>query len=204
MKVNEFLNILENNLLNKDTKYRLGTFFNKRDGSKYLCDCSGLIKACFWGYPSNGTYQKNLKDIDADTMIKQCIHVSSDFSNIKPGELVWMKGHIGVYLRDGVVIECTQKWNNGVQLTYLNNGINQNIYGLHERKWNKHGKFKYIDYSTSNNNVNNSSRVDINKVVDDVIDGKYGNGHDNRKKAIERLGLNYDEVRKLVNQKLKG
>lgn len=204
MKVNEFLNILENNLLNKDTKYRLGTFFNKRDGSKYLCDCSGLIKACFWGYPSNGAYQKNLKDINADTMIKQCIHVSSDFSNIKPGELVWMKGHIGVYLRDGVVIECTPKWNNGVQLTYLNNGINQNIYGLHERKWNKHGKFKYIDYSTSNNNVNNSSRVDINKVVDDVIDGKYNNGHDNRKKAIERLGLNYDEVRKLVNQKLKG
>lgn len=204
MKVNEFLDILENNLLNKDTKYRLGTFFNKRDGSKYLCDCSGLIKACFWGYPSNGSYQKNLKDINADTMIKQCIHVSSDFSNIKPGELVWMKGHIGVYLRDGVVIECTPKWKNGVQLTYLNNGINQNIYGLHERKWNKHGKFKYIDYSTSNNNVNNSSRVDINKVVDDVINGKYGNGHDNRKKAIERLGLNYDEVRKLVNQKLKG
>lgn len=204
MKVNEFLNILENNLLNKDTKYRLGTFFNKRDGSKYLCDCSGLIKACFWGYPSNGVYQKNLKDMNADTMIKQCIHVSSDFSRILPGELVWIKGHIGIYLRDGVVIECTPKWKNGVQLTYLNNGINQNIYGLHERKWSKHGKFKYIDYSTSNNNVNNSSRVDINKVVDDVINGKYGDGHETRKKAIEKLGLNYAEVRKLVNQKLKG
>lgn len=202
MKVNEFLDILENNLLQKETKYKLGTFFNSKKGNAYLCDCSGLIKAAFWGYPQNGFYQKNLKDMNADSMINNCNDVSSVFSKISRGEFVWMKGHIGVYLRDGVVIECTPKWKNGVQLTYLNNGINQNIYGLPERKWEKHGKFNYIDYS--NNHVNNSSRVDINKVVDDVINGKYGNGHDNRKRKIEALGLNYEEVRRLVNQKLKG
>ena len=202
MKVNEFLNIIENVLLPKDTKYKLGTYFNTKKGNSYLCDCSGLIKAAFWDYPNNGMYQKNLKDMNANTMISQCNNVSNDFSKIVPGELVWLKGHIGVYLRDGVVIECTPKWKNGVQMTYLDNSINKNIYGLPIRKWKKHGKFNYIDYS--NSNVNNSSRLDINKVVDDIIDGKYGNGHENRKKAIEKLGLNYEEVRRLVNQKLKG
>lgn len=204
MKVNEFLNIIENVLLPKETKYKLGTFFNLKKGNSYLCDCSGLIKATFWGYPNNGRYQKNLKDMNANTMISQCNNVSSDFKTIVPGELVWLEGHIGVYLRDGVVIECTPKWKNGVQMTFLDNGVNKNIYGLPVRKWKKHGKFKYIDYSNSSNNINNYTRLDINKVVDDVRNGKYGNGHENRRKAIERLGLNYDEIRKLVNQKEKG
>ena len=101
--------------------------------------------------------------------------------------MVWLEGHIGIYLGNGNVCECSPKWENGIQITKLS-----------QRKWKKHGKFKYIDYSTSNNHINNSTRVDINKVVDDVINGKYGNGHDNRRKKIEALGLNYEEVRRLV------
>lgn len=195
MKVNEFIKkALE--VEKMPTLYKLGKFMNSYQQGKtkkyLLCDCSGLIKGILWGYPGNGHVgNQGVPDINANTMINYCTNVSSDFSKIEKGELVWLKGHIGIYIGNHQVCECSPSFENGIQITRLS-----------QRKWKKHGKFKYIDYS--NSNVNNSSRLDINKVVDDIIDGKYGNGHETRKKAIEKLGLNYEEVRRLVNQKLKG
>ena len=197
MKVNEFIKkALE--VEKMPTLYKLGKFMNSYQQGKtkkyLLCDCSGLIKGILWGYPENGHVgNQGVPDINANTMINYCTNVSSDFSKIEKGELVWLKGHIGIYIGNHQVCECSPSFENGIQITRLS-----------QRKWKKHGKFKYIDYSNSNSNVNNSSRLDINKVVDDIIDGKYGNGHETRKKAIEKLGLNYEEVRRLVNQKLKG
>lgn len=198
MKVNEFIKkALE--VEKMPTLYKLGKFMNSyQQGKKkkyLLCDCSGLIKGILWGYPENGHVGNyGVPDINANTMIKYyCTNVSSDFSKIEKGELVWLDGHIGIYVGNHQVCESSPRLENGIQITTLS-----------QRKWKKHGKFKYIDYSNSNSNVNNSSRLDINKVVDDIIDGKYGNGHENRKKAIEKLGLNYEEIRRLVNQKLKG
>ena len=46
------------------------------------------------------------------------------------------------------------------------------------------------------------TKIDINKVVDDVIKGLYGVGVERRKK-IESLGLSYDLVQSLVNERLK-
>lgn len=190
MKVNEFIKkALE--VEKMPTLYKLGKFMNSyQQGKKkkyLLCDCSGLIKGILWGYPENGHVGNyGVPDVNANTMIKYyCTNVSSDFSKIEKGELVWLDGHIGIYVGNHQVCECSPRLENGIQITTLS-----------QRKWKKHGKFKYIDYSNSNSNVN--------KVVDDIIDGKYGNGHENRKKAIEKLGLNYEEIRRLVNQKLKG
>lgn len=196
MKVNEFIEKALK-VEKMPTLYKLGKFMNSYQQGKtkkyLLCDCSGLIKGILWGYPENGHVGNNgVPDINANTMIKYyCTNVSSDFSKIEKGELVWLDGHIGIYVGNHQVCECSPRLENGIQITTLS-----------QRKWKKHGKFKYIDYS--NSNVNNTSRLDINKVVDDIIDGKYGNGHENRKKAIEKLGLNYEEIRRLVNQKLKG
>lgn len=197
MKVNEFIKkALE--VEKMPTLYKLGKFMNSYQQGKrnkyLLCDCSGLIKGILWGYPENGHVgNQGVPDINANTMINYCTNVSSDFSKIEKGELVWLKDHIGIYIGNHQVCECSPSFENGIQITRLS-----------QRKWKKHGKFKYIDYSNSNSNVNNSSRLDINKVVNDIIDGKFGNGHETRKKAIENLGLNYEEVRRLVNQKLKG
>ena len=196
MKVNEFIEKALK-VEKMPTLYKLGKFMNSYQQGKtkkyLLCDCSGLIKGILWGYPENGHVGNHgVPDINANTMIKYyCTNVSSDFSKIEKGELVWLDGHIGIYVGNHQVCECSPRLENGIQITTLS-----------QRKWKKHGKFKYIDYS--NSNVNNSSRLDINKVVDDIIDGKYGNGHENRKKAIEKLGLNYEEIKRLVNQKLKG
>lgn len=51
---------------------------------------------------------------------------------------------------------------------------------------------------TNVNTVNNSIPDDI---ITDVINGKYGNG-EARKQAIQKLGYNYSEVQKQVNNRL--
>lgn len=195
MNVNDFVKkLLEVEKI--PTLYRLGKFMNSYQGKYLLCDCSGLIKGILWGYPKNGKYASNdVPDVNAHSLMFQlCNGISSDMSQskIQKGELLWLDGHCGVYLGNGNVVECSPKWENGIQITKLS-----------QRKWIRHGKLLFIDYG-SNSNVSNSTRIDINKVVDDVINGKYGNGNENRRKQIEKLGLNYEEVRKLVNQKLKG
>lgn len=109
----------------------------------YAFDCVGLIKGALWGWSgdagkSNGGAlygSGSVPDISADQMIKRCIGVSADFKNIEPGEAVWMPGHIGVYIRDGLVIESTPAWLDGVQVTHLS-----------QRAWKAHGKLPYIEY----------------------------------------------------------
>lgn len=119
---------------------------------KFGFDCVCLIKGILWGWNSdrNATYggaiykSNGVPDIGADTMIHFCRDISSDFSNIIPGEAVWLTGHIGVYIGDGLVVECTPKWENKVQITACGNIGNKT--GYHTRSWVKHGKLPYISY----------------------------------------------------------
>lgn len=115
-------------------------------------DCVNMIKAILWGWTGDPTkafggakyVSNNVPDISADTMCTKFIHPSTNFSNIIPGEAVWMRGHIGIYIGEGVVIECTPSWANGVQITAcLNIGP---VNGLKGRKWTKHGKLPYVSY----------------------------------------------------------
>lgn len=47
------------------------------------------------------------------------------------------------------------------------------------------------------------STKELDGLISDVINGKYGNGVD-RKNKLESLGYNYKEIQKLVNERLKG
>ena len=106
-------------------------------------DCVGLIKAVLWGWNGDksktyggAVYASNgVPDISADAMIGRCLGVSSNFSLIGVGEFLWMKGHCGVYIGNGQVVESSPKWSNGVQITNLS-----------ARNWLKHGKLPYIIY----------------------------------------------------------
>jgi nucleoid-associated protein YgaU len=129
-----------------ETKYQLGTFMNKISNGKLLTDCSGFIKGILWGYPKKGKYQSNnVPDINANTMINKCSGVSTNFKNIEVGEIVWVKGHVGIYIGDGKVLESTSKWQSKLQITALGN--KGTIKGLNTRYWAKHGKLPYISYS---------------------------------------------------------
>lgn len=113
-------------------------------------DCVCLIKGVLWGWNGDknkvyggATYASNgVPDIDADMMFARCTEQSADFNNIEIGEAVWCKGHIGVYIGDGLAVECTPSWKNCVQIT----ACNRTIAGYNRRNWTKHGKLPYISY----------------------------------------------------------
>lgn len=119
----------------------------------FAMDCVGMIKTILWGWTGDpkrtyggAAYAANgVPDIGADRMITVCTDVSTDFSKITPGEAVWMPGHIGVYIGDGLAIECTPIWKDGVQIT----ACNRTVAGYNRRNWKKHGKLPYIDYAAA-------------------------------------------------------
>lgn len=117
-------------------------------------DCIGLIKGILWGWNADKSkiyggaqYNSNgVPDTSEDGLIKSCSDVSNDFTKIIPGEMLYMKGHAGIYIGDGLAIECTPKWQNKVQITAVSNiGTKK---GYNSRKWTKHGKLPYVDYKT--------------------------------------------------------
>lgn len=123
-------------------------------------DCVCLIKAILWGWNGNtsktygGAYYKTngVPDVDAKAMLHNyCTNISTNFSNIVPGELVWMEGHIGIYIGDGLAVECTPKWNDKVQITAVGNIGSKP--GYNTRTWTKHGKSKFISYTNTSNST---------------------------------------------------
>lgn len=156
MKVNQFVDTLTK-IEKEPTKYLSGGWGHYKD-EKWCFDCICLIKSVLWGFnfdknkPRGGgaVYASNgVPDIGENSMIKQCKNVSSDFTNIKKGEMLWMDGHAGVYVGDGNVIEATAGWDtwkviksqigkNG-ERTYNGKGGSRN--------WEKHGLLPYVDYT---------------------------------------------------------
>lgn len=123
---------------------------NTASADTFGFDCVCLIKGVLWGWNGSKTatyggakYACNgVPDIGADSMINVCKNISTDFSKIEVGEAVWMSGHIGVYIGDGLAVECTPKWANKVQITACNCSKS----GYNRRNWTKHGKLPYITY----------------------------------------------------------
>ena len=134
------------------TTYSWGSFMNKSKNGKLCTDCSGFIKGILWGYPTKGKYASNgVPDINADTMFNRCSDVSTNFNNIEIGEVVWVKGHIGIYIGNCEVLESTSKWSSKLQKTSL---LNQKaIKGLNGRCWTKHGKLPYLTYNKNDAKV---------------------------------------------------
>ena len=122
------------------------------DAKTFGFDCVCFIKALLWGW--NGDASKNyggavyksngVPEIDADQMIDVCSEVSTDFSNIQVGEAVWLKGHIGIYIGNGLAVESTPSWKDGVQITAVHNIGKKS--GYNGRSWTKHGKLPYVTY----------------------------------------------------------
>lgn len=119
-------------------------------GDVFGFDCVCLIKSILWGWNGNpkatyggAVYKSNgVPDYNADGFFKTCSGISTDFTNIEIGEAVWKKGHIGVYIGNGLAVECTPSWKNGVQIT----ACNKAIAGYPTREWTKHGKLPYVSY----------------------------------------------------------
>lgn len=103
----------------------------------YAFDCVGLIKGILWGWPTVKYGSNSVPDTTASGLKKYSTGVTTDFSNIEAGELLWAPGHIGVYIGNGEVIEATLRGNlDGVVKTKLT-----------DYSWVEHGKIKFVDYT---------------------------------------------------------
>ena len=142
------------------------TMIKAASASTFGFDCVNLIKGLLWGWNADKShsyggakYQSNgVPDIGADQMIKKCKDRSADFSKICIGEAVWMKGHIGVYIGDGLCVECTPAWKNGVQITAVHN-IGK-VAGRNGRTWTEHGKLPYVTYEEQKPSSSTSSKAE--------------------------------------------
>lgn len=146
-------------------------------------DCVCLIKGILWGW--NGDKTKNyggaayasngVPDIGADSIINVCKNISTDFNNIEVGELLWTSGHVGIYIGDGLAIECTPSWKNGVQIT----ACNRTVSGYNRRNWKKHGKLPYITYT--------ANKLDTGTEIVKALVEKHGVKINERDKAIKAI-----------------
>ena len=144
---------LTTSIINQKSKQYPNWYTDKRKkellslvNKNYFCfDCVGLIKGVLWGWNGSNTsnggakYESNgVPDLSANGLINKCKNISTNFSSITMGEVVWMDGHVGIYYKNGEIIECSPAFNNKVQITNLS-----------QRKWIKHGFLPWISYSSS-------------------------------------------------------
>ena len=145
-------------------------------------DCVCLLKGILWGWNGNANaiyggakYTSNgVPDITESAMIAKCSDLSTNFNDIVVGEAVWLPGHIGVYIGDGLAVECTPKWENCVQITACNCSKS----GYNRRDWTKHGKLPYIEYVKETvvvqpPVVSNKTEYEIGDVVEFTGDTHY-------------------------------
>lgn len=155
-------------------------FINAATTNTFGFDCVNLIKGVLWGWSGDkkktyggAKYAVNgVPDVSADQMFKVCENPSADFSKIEVGEAVWTNGHIGVYIGDGLAVECTPKWKNCVQITACNCKKN----GYDTRTWKKHGKLPYIDYTVAKKPATSTPKkvkVDAALKKSTALSGKY-------------------------------
>jgi hypothetical protein len=128
---------------------------NAASADTFGFDCVCLIKGLLWGwsgdaskiYGGAGYAINNVPDIGTEQMIAVCKDVSTNFSKIEVGELLWMNGHVGIYIGNGLSVECTPAWNGCVQVSAVHNIGKKS--GYNGRKWTKHGKLPYVSYDGS-------------------------------------------------------
>lgn len=150
---------------NRDNK-TIADGIAKADSNTYAFDCNCLVKSVINGWKNFNTH-KPIEDNGStiDWMLANCTEVSTDMSKIEIGEYLAFKdkSHCGVYVGiiDGkrMAVECTYRWNNGVQLININR---------EERKdmWGYHGKLKWVNFPTAKDLHNAELKVAVNTLVD--------------------------------------
>ena len=183
MTANEFIGYL-NIALNRKTKYSNEFPYNVGyyDGTYIYWDCWNLGKTIIAtrgstvnnytsGTKASAWYDTSigLSDTDGDGLESACGNtLSSDFSNIVPGEWLFRDNsngycyHVGYYIGNGKVIEATSDGSYNVQVSTIDSSGHSNLRGS-AWTWTYHGKVPWIDYSGS------GSATHINKTYQSYL-----------------------------------
>lgn len=136
-----------NNTYNKNHSAAI----NNADPGSFFFDCCGLVKGILWGFgadlsKNNGgaKYKSNGVPDLSDAGFMSVSALSTDWIKIPIGACVYMTGHMGIYIGNGLVIESSPKWKNGVQITAIEN-IGP-VKGYNSRLWKCWGTIPYVDY----------------------------------------------------------
>lgn len=164
MTSDEFLSKLSHIADDLKTTYKKKFPYNcgYYNGSEWSWDCNNLIKSVINGWvenPTVGYYCHSFSptgDISELGLLNGCTYASSNFAQkIKPGALLYMKGHVGVYTglitlngHDYNVIECTAAWGGKVCRSYVDKDGTRRCYngGASVGRWTTWGLLKWIDY----------------------------------------------------------
>lgn len=129
---------------------------NAASSDTFAFDCVNLIKGVLWGWDGTLSHThggavsgtNGIPDTNADGWIKLCYDRSSDFSEIEIGEVMWHKGHVGVYIGNGKVVESTSDGASKVQISTVDSsGRSSGLSGRGSSwTWTEHGKMPYVEY----------------------------------------------------------
>ena len=173
MSADEFIGYLQYVVDRGDSRYGSGDKLSvgKYDGNYIYFDCWGLGESiiCTKGqivYNRDTSLNPwNLWDTSCgcgsysgDWLKTQC-QLSSDFSNIVPGEWLFRDNssgncyHVGYYIGNGKVIESTSDGSYNTQVSTIDSSGHSNLRGS-SWSWTSHGKVPWIEYCNhSYNNV---------------------------------------------------
>lgn len=124
---------------NRYSESRLSLLRKNIDGETVGCDCTGLIKWALW---TNGDLDAPIRYNAATDRGTGGLYREAKEKGIistlpeLPGTVVYKEGHVGVYIGDGNVIECT--------LGSRGDGIVKTK--IHDTKWTHWLKVPEIDY----------------------------------------------------------
>ena len=149
--------------------YHSGKGWSERNSKGQVqFDCVMSVKCILWNFRNDYKINKrggtvycsnDVPDFTCNGALNYCSGVSTDFSNLVPGEYLCMKGtkynHTGIYLGNGKVFEDTTAW--GTRKAIISDidkkGI-RSYKGKKSLKWTYHGKLKWIDYSGESQPIN--------------------------------------------------
>ena len=150
--------------------YYSGSNWSKLNSKgQWQFDCVLSVKSILWGFKGDknlfrgGTVYKSngVPDFTCNGALNYCTGVSTNFSNLVPGEYLCMKGtsynHTGIYIGNGKVFEDTSSSAWGVKKAIISeiNSKGERFYnGKRNLKWTYHGKLNYIDYSNEPKPIN--------------------------------------------------
>lgn len=150
----------------------------KAPNGSFLFDCSGFVYKAIplgWYGDPNRVYggadpAKYPELYNCNDILSICTSVSDDFSDIEVSEVLYMSGHVGLYIGGGKCVESTSAWTCGCLFSEVQNcGIDTGL--PYKRKWLKHGKMPFIKYLKNPVDPVNPDKVQLEQEKIDQIRG---------------------------------
>lgn len=151
---------------------------NKATYDTFAFDCCGLAKGILWGFSADtaknyggAVYASNgVPDISEAGFLAKSYNVSTAFKDIPVGACLYMKGHMGIYIGDGLAVEATPIWNDGVQISKVGGMNAKGTFPI--RNWTSWGQIPYVDYVEKEDDDDMLTQEQFNDYMDNWLEAQ--------------------------------